>query len=429
VRYSDRPICRPGEDALGRADFSLALARAIDQLLLAREGFVISVLGAWGAGKSSVIEMTLRFLTHLEMQRASEHTLFGDAGPLPQGLEQLEQLAVVFDRIRDQVNAYDGLNVNFPAAQRNYRLDLFQGWLRNDTDAQKADRYWRLQQKIDEKRRTIQVRFSPWLIAGRSELASALFSELARALGEKLGANVKDAFVSILKRLAEFAPLAGAGLDLTTGFGVGKLLSAGATWSSNVATSMVTGPTLDELRENLKILLRSLNEQRILVVIDDLDRLTPPEAVVMVSLIKSLGDLPNVIYLLSYDENNLARLIRKGAKVDGREFLRKIVQYPIDLPRLQDEDLTRLLDSDLTTIIGDLRPEDQRRLGITWHFVFRHYLRTPRDVRLYINSVAVALSAAKDYVDIVDLLLLEVIRLYEPQLYRWIKENLSELAQ
>jgi predicted KAP-like P-loop ATPase len=135
-------------------------------------------LGEWGAGKSSVVELVLRYLTHLEMERASHTILFGDEAPAPQNLTQLESLAVVFDRVRDQVNAYDDLNLNFPAARRDYRLDLFNSWLRNSADAQNADRYWRLLQRINDKRRTIQVRFSPWLIAGRAELASALFSEL-----------------------------------------------------------------------------------------------------------------------------------------------------------------------------------------------------------------------------------------------------------
>ena len=393
MKYSDRPIFRPGEDLLGRADFSLALARAIDQLVIAQEGFVIAILGEWGSGKSSVIELILRFLTHLEMERASHTVLLGDSEPFPTDLSRLEELARVFDKIRDQVNAYDGLNLNFPAAQRDYQLNLFQSWLRNDTDAQNADRYWRLQQKINERRKTIQIRFSPWLIAGRAELASALISELGRALGEKLGKGVKQAFASILKRFAEFAPVAGAGLDLTIGHGTGRLLAASASWSSGVTNSMVSGPTLDDLREKLKGILRSLKDQQILVVIDDLDRLTPPEAVEMVSLIKSLGDLPNVIYLLSYDESNLARLIRKGAKLKGREFLRKIVQYPVHLPLPEGEDLAKLLDADLANIVVEISADDKRRLGITWHYIFRHYLRTPRDVRLYVNSVAVAVSA------------------------------------
>ncbi|WP_441252255.1 P-loop NTPase fold protein [Tardiphaga sp. 71_E8_N1_1] len=71
MKHSDRPVTRPSDDLLGRSRFSLALARSIDTLILAKDGFVIAVIGDWGSGKSSVIEMTMRYLTHLEMERVS----------------------------------------------------------------------------------------------------------------------------------------------------------------------------------------------------------------------------------------------------------------------------------------------------------------------------------------------------------------------
>jgi hypothetical protein len=59
--YSDRPISSPRQDVLGRAGFALELAKAIDNLVLARDGFVIALLGEWGSGKSSVIELIVRY--------------------------------------------------------------------------------------------------------------------------------------------------------------------------------------------------------------------------------------------------------------------------------------------------------------------------------------------------------------------------------
>ncbi|SEN60734.1 KAP family P-loop domain-containing protein [Bradyrhizobium sp. OK095] len=155
----------------------------------------------------------------------------------------------------------------------------------------------------------------------------------------------------------------------------------------------------------------------------------PSEAVEMVSLVKSLGDLPNVIYLLSYDENNLARLIKEGIKLDGREFLSKIVQYSVDLPIIGKDKMGELFEADLISIAGSLTDEQSQRLSAAWYFVIRHYLRTPRDVRLYANSIAMAWSAESDHVDIVDLLLIEALRLHERNLHDWVRDNLEELTQ
>jgi len=248
-------------------------------------------------------------------------------------------------------------------------------------------------------------------------------------LGQKLGSEVKDSFAHLLERLSEFAPLAGAGLDLATGAGIGRVLSSSVAWSSKFAIRLTSGPTVDELREKLRASLRKLSTQRILVIIDDLDRLTASEAVEMVSLVKSLGDLPNVIYLLSFDQSNLIKLLCEGTKLDGADFLEKIVQYPVHLPPIPGTGLSRLLDADISEVLGELDEADQRRLGATWQFAFRYYLRTPRDVRLYANSIAIALASQRDFVDPIDLLLLELLRLHEPGLYSWLRENLEELTE
>lgn len=113
MKHSDRPILRPKEDVLGRSKFSLALARAIDGLLVAKDGFVIAVIGEWGAGKSSVVEMTLRYLTHLELERESSRTLASEPGAATETLETLESLAEAYDLIREKVEAYAATNQDF----------------------------------------------------------------------------------------------------------------------------------------------------------------------------------------------------------------------------------------------------------------------------------------------------------------------------
>ena len=52
MRYGDRPIVRPGEDALGRSGFALELARSIDNLSVSADGFVMGLVGEWGSGKT-----------------------------------------------------------------------------------------------------------------------------------------------------------------------------------------------------------------------------------------------------------------------------------------------------------------------------------------------------------------------------------------
>ena len=110
-------------------------------------------MGEWGSGKSSVVEMISRYLTHLEMERASK-TLT---------VETLEPLAETYDQIRGKLAETGLLNLDLTMSRFPARQNLFRQWLASDERAAEADKYWMLLQIVDQKRHTIQVRFSPWL--------------------------------------------------------------------------------------------------------------------------------------------------------------------------------------------------------------------------------------------------------------------------
>jgi predicted KAP-like P-loop ATPase len=52
----------------------------------------------------------------------------------------------------------------------------------------------------------------------------------------------------------------------------------------------------------------------------------------MFSLVKSLGDLPNIFYVLSFDEWAVSQALKSGPEPIDSEFLEKIVQVPLKLP-------------------------------------------------------------------------------------------------
>ncbi|CDX61961.1 hypothetical protein MPL3365_70184 [Mesorhizobium plurifarium] len=381
---------------------------------------MIGLIGAWGAGKSSVVELTLRYLKHEEMVRAS-----GNTQP---SIQDLEEMSRKFMRVEPVTNALIAGNLDVDLWERNHRDREFLKACGSNEDAALALEYWRLKRKVENDPRNIVVRFSPWLFPGKAELASALISDLARAIGERLGSEVQEAFAAMLSRLTQAVPLAGAATDVITGGAFGGLLASSLDISDKLAKRLTSGPTLESVRDRLRQALRALGTKKVVVVVDDLDRLTPAEAVEMISLLKGLGDLPNVIYLLCYDELRLAKLIKTDLRLDGHEFLQKIVQYPVHLPPLDPTDISRLLDADLQEILPTLRSDDQRRLGYAWYLVLRHYLRTPRDVRRLINAYSVACAGLGDHTDPIDLLILETIRIYEPSIYNWVRQNLDQVV-
>ncbi len=419
MRHSDRPISHPRDDLLKRSTFALSLARSIDNLKVSEDGFVIGLLGSWGAGKSSVVELTLRYLRHLEMQRANGSEI---------NLDTLDQMADEFAHVKPQLDEFleRGLDANL--WDRNHSTREFLRACGTENKAKLAEDYWSLQKKIALKPRNIVIRFSPWLIAGSAELASALISDMGREIGDRVGGEMREAFAALLERLSQVVPLAGAAVDVASGSAAGGLFSSAFDISNQIAKRMTSGPTLDSVRESLRRKLRVLHECKIVVVIDDLDRLTPEEAVEMVSLVKGLGDLPNVVYLLCCDEVRLSSLLETHLRLDGREYLEKIIQYPVHLPTLDPADLSRLLDADLGELLPPLDSSDQTRLSHVWFSILRDYTTTPRDVRRLMNAFSVAIAGLGDHTDAIELLVLEAIRLNEPEIYGWVRQNIDELV-
>jgi predicted KAP-like P-loop ATPase len=300
--------------------------------------------------------------------------------------------------------------------------------LDSDQEADIATTYWRLKTQAAERPKTVVVRFSPWLISGRTEMSSALLSELARSLGPELGPDVRRAFANLLRRLSELSQLAGAGIDVATGGYGGTLLSSAMNYSSDLATRQTEGPTLDELRKRLASQLSRLRDQQVLVVVDDLDRLTPAETLEMISLVKRLGDLPNTVYLLTYDEPRIIDALSR-ANVDGHAYLEKIVQYAIWLPLPDDDAILRVVNADLERIFGVVDEEESELLGRAWYYVLRHYLRNVRDVRRFANAVAFSWASVRDHVNLFDLVILETLRVFEPIIYAELRGDFSSFVE
>lgn len=56
---ADRPITSSGQDMLRRGPFASRVARVIDEVRLMEESSVLAIVGPWGSGKSSLINLAV----------------------------------------------------------------------------------------------------------------------------------------------------------------------------------------------------------------------------------------------------------------------------------------------------------------------------------------------------------------------------------
>jgi hypothetical protein len=83
---------------------------------------------------------------------------------------------------------------------------------------------------------------------------------------------------------------------------------------------------LQEQKKAAALALAALS-RRIVVFIDDLDRLEPTEIAEVLRLVRAVADFPNVIYVLSYDSNAVTSALEAVLEIeDGTEYLEKFIQ-------------------------------------------------------------------------------------------------------
>ena len=299
------------------------------------------------------------------------------------------------------------------------------------------------------KGKPLVLRFSPWIVGTRAALLPAFFSVLTdglaaidnpnagfdeRALGSfrKLRVEVLK-YAELLVTASNAAPVVEYALKAhgVPAHGLGAAIKAGI--ETTVAVLRGPPPTLEVQKRRVVDLLRD-SSRRVIVIIDDMDRLEPAEAVEVLRLVKAVADFPNVFYLMAYDSNHLQNAVEKHLFVpDGHAFLEKLVQIEFSVPLPDDFDLRGWFRDEIDKTIGHaLGPSHVRlyeaRLSRFISSQAGRFLQTPRDVVRALNSFRTGWLRVTKQVDVADYVWLTLIKLKRPQLYDWLREYTREAA-
>jgi hypothetical protein len=249
------------------------------------------------------------------------------------------------------------------------------------------------------------VRFNPWLFTDAQALVLRFFAELGAQVGRHSSLrNVGKRLASYGKAVAPFGSLLiGPAADL-----IAKSLSA--------IESPVHSP--DQEREELKEELRT-RKKRILVLIDDIDRLHTDEILDVMRLVKLVGDLPFVTYLLAFDRPYVEKALCRE-QAEGRSYLEKVVQVSFDLPRIRRYELERLLLGRLNVLVTGVPhlPVRQERWEEILGRGLMPFFRNLRDVVRYSSSVKPTLRLIEKDIALEDVFALEALRVFEPQVHQ-----------
>ncbi|MBC3488911.1 AAA family ATPase [Pseudomonas sp. SWRI50] len=297
-------------------------------------------------------------------------------------------------------------------------LALYGPWGSGKSTVLSYARYF-LEQRPEAEQPAI-VTFNPWWFSGQENLARAFLGQLQAVLPAK-----SAKFKKLGDLLGDFAEGVGGLIDLSgmtggAGSKVGKLIG------------MITKrkpKDVPALKSEISKILRDA-QTRILVIIDDIDRLTPEETRQLFTVIKALADFPNVVYLLAFDREVAAQAIEQQSGMPGERYLEKIIQVPFELPPVDRVALQAALFKRLDEILGGT-PDglfDQSYWTNVFYDGIDSLIQVPRDVVRFTNTLAVTYSAVRGEVNPVDFIALEALRVFLPGLYDIIRTSQDKFS-
>jgi predicted KAP-like P-loop ATPase len=274
----------------------------------------------------------------------------------------------------------------------------------------------------------LKFHFNPWRYSTEEEMLFDFFDALSKTMCINTSPKLKQAGVFI-KKFGKYL----RAVKVSSSVGVFGLANAKVSFEPSKIFEAL-GEDLEGENLTLETLKDMVNDAlskasyKILVIIDDIDRLDKNEIYTILKLIKLNANFKNFIYLVALDTQQVAKAIGKRygkSEKDGLAFLEKIINIPIHLPRIEGVDLKKYFESKLNVILNlipfvDKEKADKERNEILFEFRKAHF-KTPREVIRVLNSFFISIYTIPDEINIRDLFWIEYIKIKNENCYHYLK--------
>ena len=299
-----------------------------------------------------------------------------------------------------------------------------------------------LKRRLDAREGIFCLLVSPWEYDNKTDPTTALIDEVlggleakleaAKTLGDKVKGTLKESLKKLRRRVnfAKAVKLAATSALTVTLPGAGALIDLFDTDKPS-DDEVPPDPTLQGFRKQFAEIMESADLkplERVVVLVDDLDRSLPDTVVETLEAIKLFLSVKKMAFVIAADEENVAnaigrRLATTGQPITSRLYLEKIVQVPVRIPALSrdqtEEYLALLMLADLERIndavikVKESRPAKPgqlvRRLGETLPadrqaevqlaealtpLLHRYTVGNPRRLKRFLNAYWLRMSFA-----------------------------------
>lgn len=271
-----------------------------------------------------------------------------------------------------------------------------------------------MKEKIEEAKFAEIVEFNPWLCNSPEQVTQDFFATLINELSPKHSTLSRDLnkYAKLLNKIAKASlSVFGIDLDLTPG-----------------------DDSLNKLKENISKKLEKL-PKKVVILIDDTDRLEGNEVFEILRLIRNTADFRNVIYIATYDKEYVTDVLLKENKIkDPSAYLEKIFQVEVHLLKTESFELW-------DTLMEEIKKQDQtgvyydKKLIKGYFYVEKkfilqiltNYRKVKRFARQYTLFLYYAKGEIKGLFSELDLFWLELLHIYDKNTYNILAKNPERL--
>lgn len=258
------------------------------------------------------------------------------------------------------------------------------------------------------QREVIVMRFNPWLYDKEAQLTKVFFEELRHTLApysSKLSKSI-DSYAELL-------------LAVDNGW-----LKFAHQLLRQPQSS--TAEQFDKLSQDIQELGR-----KVVIFIDDVDRLTREELMELFNLVRNSSNLPCLYFVLAYDKSYVLKTLQGDGEHMSR-YPEKILQEEYPLPKLTPDKMWTVLERCLNkTQLGQESPGRIRDLisDLQSDTVLSYHLTTLRMVKRMVNGFSSRYEQLhKAGVDLLDLFIFELIYYVYPSVYDYLVEMYQTLT-
>ncbi len=394
-KMKTKPCSGLNEDCLNWQHYINGICACIHQTFANNENVCIGIVGEWGHGKTSAINMILE-----QLRTEDNKQIFDKLGIFIIIIGYISIWVLLILNHSLIVQYYDSIFVKFKLKNIIPFLLLFIGLY------YKKYKYWwnKFEQKVLKilkyyilKNQLVEIHFSPWNCTSKEQL----LEEYLKLLSNQLDFVIPN----IAPKLLQYSNIV-TGIDLCGYLG-----------------NFFPKKDISTLKNEIEEILYQ-TDKKIIVVIDDFDRIQGEEIFNLLKLIGIIANFPNIVNIVAYDKeyilSNLNMYFESIKETNNAEkYIQKIIPFEFPLPQISHIKMQELFNVEFKGIINNAIYNE---LGLNDNFsnTIGGYLKNIRDLKQLLSAFEFHYKAFKHQginINIIDLLFITTIKTFNYNLW------------